>query len=330
MQNPQGENMFKKFMAGLCLLAAPVAVLAAQEPAAEKPAYTFKGGEIVITDSARPNIESAGLTTTVNEDEMKSRSDKTLADVLFNLPGFTTYQSAKGTTVFDLRGFGHDKLALLVDGLPFEEVYYGGGGDISRISVLNASKVVVNRGVSSALYGTAGMFGTINVVTKKPEELFAEVAAEYGEHGNYTLTAAHGAPIGDFYYWITASMQNSNGYETSKKLDAETKREWLDKFVQYDIYGKTYNDLDLDSVRKYLTTTMCGNTQNIAVIMCQQKPAITSPKIWKSAFQRNIISTVRSSIPFNRIPLPTIETAPANTALPKIPPIPLTAKARPL
>lgn len=218
-----------------------------EKPVEKKKASTktFEMGEIVVKDRAIANIEDASTTTEITDKDIKARSDKTLDQSLQSVPGMNVYQGQKGQQGFTLRGFKQDKVVILVDGLPFEEIYDGGGGDISRIPVMNASKIVVNRGVSSALYGARGTFGTINVITKKPEEMYTNLSAEYGQHDNYTLNVSHGAPIGDFYYWLTASMMNSDGYNVSKKLDADKRKEWFKKLTNSEVYGAGY---DYDSL----------------------------------------------------------------------------------
>lgn len=219
----------------------------------------FQIGEIIVRDRAIASIEDASTTTVITDKEIKKRSDKTLDESLQMVPGINVYQNQKGNMVFDMRGFEHAKVAILVDGIPFEEVFYSGGGDISRIPVMNASRIVINRGVSSALYGTRGTFGTINIITKRPEKLFAEVQGEYGQYGNYTLNIAQGAPLGDFYYLFSGSILKSNGYEVSRKLDRDERRMWFDKLVSYDVYGKTLGDITLASVDNYINDTGMWN-----------------------------------------------------------------------
>ena len=95
---------------------------------------------------------------------------------------------------------------------------------------------MVNRGVSSSLYGALGSVGSINIVTKKPAELHASTKAEYGEYQTYMLAADVSAPLGNFYTWLSGSYQHSNGYNVSKKLTATERRAWFDKLVQWNLY----------------------------------------------------------------------------------------------
>ena len=197
----------------------------------KKATKAFEMGEIVVKDRAIANIEDASTTTEITAKDIKARGDKTLDQALQMVPGMNVYQGKKGQFGFTMRGFRQDKMVILVDGLPFEEIYDGGGGGIARIPVINASRIVVNRGVSSALYGSRGTFGTVNVITQKPEEMFADVNAEYGQHKNYMLNVSHGAPIGNFYYLISGSIMNSEGYDVSGKLTKSERKKWYNKFT---------------------------------------------------------------------------------------------------
>lgn len=205
----------------------------------EKPKATsvFKMGEIVVRDRALASLEEASTTTEITAEEIKARGDKTLDQALQVVPGMNVYQGQKGQQGFTLRGFKHDKVVILVDGIPFEEIYDGGGGDISRIPVMNASKIVVNRGVSSALYGARGTFGTINVITQKPDVMYTKVSAEYGITNDYMIGVSHGAPIGNFYYLLNGSFMSSNGYDVSGKLTKSKRKEWFNKLTA-NISGK--------------------------------------------------------------------------------------------
>ncbi len=229
------------------------------------PTKTFEMGEIVVKDRAIANIEDASTTTEITSDDIKARNEKTLGDSLKMVPGIQVTTAAKGNTNFSLRGFDQDKVVVLIDGIPINDVYES-TFDISQIPVVNVSKIVVNRGVASALYGANGSIGSINVVTKKPEQMFTQVNAEYGQHENYMLNVANGSPIGDAYYWITGSVINSGGYEVSEKLDKSERRKWFDKLVRYDLYTNsgtglpyTFDDVTLTAKNAYINDTGVRN-----------------------------------------------------------------------
>jgi len=230
-----------------------------KEEKAKAATVPFTIGEIVVRDRAVPNIEDASTTTVVDGKEIEQRGDKALSETLNMVPGLTADVSRKGFTFLNMRGFDHQRVAIMIDGIPIIEPYYGGNNiDVSAISVQNVSKVIVNRGAASALYGALGSVGSINIISSRPEKLFTQAKAEYGEHANWTINASGGAPIGDLYFWITASVQNSGGYEISKKLTESERRSWFEKLVSNDVYATTIPaattanmEANLSSVQNY-------------------------------------------------------------------------------
>ncbi|MGB4269130.1 MAG: TonB-dependent receptor plug domain-containing protein, partial [Spirochaetota bacterium] len=226
----------------------------------QKKYSVFHPGEIVITETRIPNIEKAATNTQITGKDIEIRNDKVLADSLQMVPGVQIEQTAKGFTGLSMRGMDHQYVAILIDGVPVLDPYYGGNNiDISMIPVANVERIIVNRGVSSALYGSLGSAGSINIVTKKPDALYAKAKAEYGEYTNYFITAEAGLPISNFYSWISASRQRSEGYEISEKLTTSKRREWFDKLVTYDLADQSgsivhpaFTDIDLDAVDNYL------------------------------------------------------------------------------
>ncbi len=214
------------------------------EEKSEKPAEETKKkigvytiGEVVVRDRALANVEDAATTTEISAEALKSRSEKTLDQALETVPGMMVKQGKKGQMNFDMRGFQHSTMAILVDGLPFEEIYDGGGGDISRILVMNASKIIVNRGTSSALYGSRGAFGSINVITKKPDRFYFNGSTEVDHFGGFSVNAAGGGAYKNFYFWLSATAIKNDGYEVSKKLTRQKRIEWMNRFMPWYVYG---------------------------------------------------------------------------------------------
>ncbi|MBP7737584.1 MAG: TonB-dependent receptor plug domain-containing protein [Spirochaetes bacterium] len=217
----------------------------------KKHSGVFSAGEIIVSGKAIANINAAAITTTINQEDIRDRSEKTLDDSLETVPGVAIERHTKGHVRAKIRGFDQDKIAVLVDGIPVIDIY-STDVDLSDIPVMNVSRIYVNRGVSSALYGTGGAVGSINVVTRKPTRLFAEANGEYGQYKNGSASFAHGAPFGKFYYWITGSFHNSGGYRPSAKLDRAKKISWYTKFIKPYLYNFTYDQVTMPAQYSYL------------------------------------------------------------------------------
>jgi outer membrane cobalamin receptor len=220
--------------------------------ARERETKAFTIGEIVIRGLAVASIEEAGTTTEITDEDIRAHGHKNLADALAIVPGIKVDQGGHGWTQFTLRGFQQRHLTILIDGVPIVDSFKE-RMDISRIPIENVARIVITRGVTSALYGASGAVGSVNIITKRPEKPFARITAEYGEHENYNLSVAHGMPIGNFYYWITAALKNSDGYEVSEKLDRKERREWVEKLSRFDLYGRTISDINIGALDDYLS-----------------------------------------------------------------------------
>ena len=214
----------------------------------------FTIGEVVVTNRRVANMERAATTTTITWKDIKVRSEESLDQTIDHVPGVQVYTHTKGHKRLRMRGFDQDHVVVLVDGIPMNDLY-STDIDISSIPVMNISKIVVNRGTSSALYGTDGAVGSVNVITRKPTRLFARGNARYGLYNNGNYDLAHGMPIGKFYYWLTGSVSTSDGFAPSASLDKATRREWFDKAIRYDLYGKEFDDLTFPARDQYLNDT---------------------------------------------------------------------------
>jgi outer membrane cobalamin receptor len=207
----------------------------------------FELDEIVVTAARRhatiEKIENLATTATeITSLDIEERSDKVLKDVLYQVPGIQVSLQRKGTTQFYMRGYDMSKIAILVDDIPLIESY-SGSLDIDNIGLMDISQIIVSRGTTSALYGTRGAVGSINLIRKEPTKMYTNLSAEYGQYGNIVTSISHGAPVGNFYYFLSAMHDKSNGYEISNKLDRSKREDWLLTLSRYDLYGYTLDSI---------------------------------------------------------------------------------------
>lgn len=219
---------------------------------AEKKSTASDG--IFIRGRQIPIIEDASTKTTVNRDDVKEHSDKTLDDSLKNVPGLQVGTHKKGNVRASFRGFDQNRIAILIDGMPVNDIY-STDIDISNIPVSDISEIIISRGAASALFGTMGGVGIINIITRKPDYPYVEAKAEYGEYNNIFLIASAGAPAGNFFFRISGEYEHSDGYKVSQKLDKEKRREWFDRLVRYDLFGLSYDDVKLPGKNDYINDT---------------------------------------------------------------------------
>jgi outer membrane receptor protein involved in Fe transport len=178
----------------------------------------FAPGEVTVRAEKVATIDRAATQTIVTATDIEAHNDRNLGDTLQLVPGMSIYQHGKGHIRFRMRGFEMPYVALLVDGIPISDVYEA-NVDISKLPVMNASAIVVNRGTSSALYGTNGTIGSINIITTKPLELYAKTQGEVGLNGDYLLNVAHGNASGRYYYWVTGTVEKQAPFDVSERLN---------------------------------------------------------------------------------------------------------------
>ena len=224
----------------------------------ERKSGVFTIGEIVVKGESIAHIDEAATTTEVTNRDLKARGNRTLDEALVSVPGVQVEAHQKGHMRVKMRGFDQDKIAILVDGVPVADVY-STDIDISDLTVKNISRIYVNRGVSSALYGASGAIGAINIVTKRPQKLFVQGGGEYGMYNSYTFDAAAGGTYKNFYGWITASVQNSDGYEPSRRLNRRTRLDWFNRLVRYYVYGADPTTMNIPGPFQYLLDTGSWN-----------------------------------------------------------------------
>lgn len=206
---------------------------------------------LLIRDRKPTVIEQASTSTKITKEKIEEHSDKALDDVLRMVPGIQVDSHRKGYVRARFRGIDQDKIAILIDGIPISDVY-STDIDISDIPVMNVERIVVNRGAASALFGTRGGVGTINIITRRPAKAETEIKLEYEQYNNIKLDFAHGNTIDKFYYWIAASIQYSGGYKPSAQLTQAKKREWFDTIVPYVLYGLTFDEVTVPAKNDYI------------------------------------------------------------------------------
>ncbi len=204
------------------------------KPAGVVKTRVFDNGAVVIRGDKPVTIDKATSHKVVTEKDIEARNDKSLDDTLNTVSGFQTYQHGKGHIRFRMRGFEMPYVAILVDGIPLADVYEA-NLDISKIPVMNASEIIINRGTCSALYGTTGTIGSINVLSKKPLGIYGKTSIEAGTNGDYTINMAQGDATDNFYYWLTACAEKETPFEVSGRLTKSERRKWYDKFFPDDL-----------------------------------------------------------------------------------------------
>lgn len=131
--------------------------------------------EVVITGnrSERSLDEVNRNVSVISEKEIRSLPYQNVAELFVHEPGvFVVGQGQNPGTnqSLFLRGANSNQVNVLIDGVRLADPSTPGGSlDLSELSLVNVERIEILRGSHGTMYGTSGIGGVINVITKKDE-----------------------------------------------------------------------------------------------------------------------------------------------------------------
>ena len=113
-----------------------------------------------------------------------------------------------------IRGMGADGTQVLVNGLSINSPSLG-SADLSKISASNIERIEIVKGSGSVLYGSGAMGGTVNILTKSPEQDQTDLIINtgYGSEGTYGVGFQNGMFVTQTLgYYLTANTYGTDGF----------------------------------------------------------------------------------------------------------------------
>ncbi|WP_294964011.1 TonB-dependent receptor [Sulfurimonas sp.] len=235
---------------------------------------------IVTAKTQKSALDTAGSFSVITQEDIQRTGASSIKEALEGVVGLNmgvNSSSLNGRQTINIRGNDSKNTLILVDG----ERISGSDAQIGHSNFqynwipMNAiSKIEVIRGPMSALYGSNGIGGVINIITKKPiEEIQGEVTLEAGkasrdEGENVDASVSVGGKINDKFsiigYANSKSLKpesmNSTTIIEGKKVQNAMLKAWYDidstqQVTAFAILGKeirktsTYNELN--NIDKY-------------------------------------------------------------------------------
>ncbi len=184
----------------------------------------FDLGELYVKGEKLPTSEQVTEETIITQEEIEATHSQNVAEALSHVPGITVTTGAKNSPSISLQGLNQTETLVLIDGVPYYETSYG-FLNLNTIPVFMIDKIVVQKGVSSVLYGPNGMAGVINIITKKPTERPSlDAKAEIGDYREFEGAVSHGMKTGIFSYWFGYDHQQSDGWYMSNGFQPTTTK----------------------------------------------------------------------------------------------------------
>ncbi len=158
--------------------------------------------------------------TVITAEDIRRYGYRTLAEALSNVRGFYTISDGAfryaGVRGFSLLGDYNVRFLVLLNGHQltdnvYSAMYYFGQDFPLDMDLVEQIEIV--RGPSSALYGSNGLFATVNVITRTPANAArGRVSAEVGSFGSQKVTASSSFSLGrGAKVLISVSGEHSGG-----------------------------------------------------------------------------------------------------------------------
>jgi len=236
--------------------------------------------KIIVTPS-RTNSVIGDVPTDasiIDSETIESENPVNIDDTLKYIPGVDVSRRSgftSATSNVTLRGFGtqsRGRTLVLIDGIPFNEIY---SGEVywNAINPKDVERVEVVPGVSS-IYGPGAMGGVINIITRKPEKLENEVDLSYGSYATRAFYVRHAFKYKNFSYLVSGNGYKTNGYVAVPDRQPYDIRRWRENYganvkLMYDFdetssigVNYQYYDENVNGGRKYYYGTKDLNNLN--------------------------------------------------------------------
>lgn len=209
--------MRKTVFAILVLYITAVYAFAETSPDMEEVFFMEIPSVITPTMTQKTGDTAPASVTVITEREIKESGARSLPEALERLTGIHVFDSYDARALTNIRGVlteVNDKIKLLIDGHSYFEPVWNNSFDFYIPPMENIKQIEVVRGPGSALYGTGAFIATVNIITKKPKDVYGlTVEQAYGSFNTWTTNAAYGTKQGAVELGFNVNSYQTNGPE---------------------------------------------------------------------------------------------------------------------
>jgi outer membrane cobalamin receptor len=192
--------------------------------------------ESIVVSAAQVDVplsRAADSVTVVDAGRLGSRQVDSVAQALRLVPGLSVASNGGAgsvTSVFP-RGGESDYTMVLVDGVPANA--FGGGVDLSQLSVAGIDRIEVVRGPQSALFGSDAIGGVIQVITRQGGRPRVAGTIEGGSRGSSRAEVSTSGSHGGWSWGASAERAASRGFTGKAPATGETMSndDWWSRHV---------------------------------------------------------------------------------------------------
>ena len=202
-------------LSGALLLGVPAQAIAEEMAEAE-----FSLEEYVVTASRMPTklSETAANVTVVSREEIEKKNITSVAEALTQAGVNVTVEGGSVGESSSVTLNGDSRVVVLVDGRRINQEQrmdqLSVGYSLGLLPDLDSvEKIEVVRGAASSLYGSSGVGGVINIITRKGAENRTTASTEFGSWGSKRYNLQTGGTSGDISYMVTAGRWTQDHYE---------------------------------------------------------------------------------------------------------------------
>ncbi|HXU32598.1 MAG TPA: TonB-dependent receptor [Thermoanaerobaculia bacterium] len=202
-------------------------VLAAATPTPPTTEVVYETATVV----ARPVDSTAVAVAVVGRESIESSGAATVAELLPFLPGVSMLSGGTrgGLTAVQLRGGDPNFTRVLIDGVPVNDgtTQVGEVFNLEGLPAAGVERIEVVRGPLSAVYGSTGLAGAVQIVTRRGEgPLHGEVAATAGQAREHRLAA-----------WLGGGNAHADGFLSALR-EGERERIASERFELSQLSGQ--------------------------------------------------------------------------------------------
>lgn len=173
--------------------------------------------ESVVVQANRlqlPVSENSQTINIITRQQIENAPVNSVAEVLQYIGGIDIRQRGVHGVQADvsIRGGTFDQVLVLINGIKMADPQTGHHMMNLPLNMDNIERIEILKGPAARMFGANAFSGAINIVTKVPDEAYAQIHLEGGENSLGGVTASVALPTKDFKQYFSFGKQFSDGY----------------------------------------------------------------------------------------------------------------------